>query len=89
MRIGIVLVWVALSAVLPACSRFDGLAFREDTRVDVVAPTDRAHVRLPVTVRWKSTTDAYAYGVYVDRAPQPPGERLAWWDRKRKEPGHK
>ncbi len=75
------LVWVVLVAALPACDRFDGLAFREDTRVDIVSPTDRAHVTLPITVRWTSLAPGRVFGVFVDRAPQPPGEPLSWFAR--------
>ena len=72
------LVWVVLVAALPACDRFDGLAFREDNRVDIISPTDRAHVKLPMTVRWTSRASGRSFGVFVDRAPQPPGEPLSW-----------
>jgi hypothetical protein len=68
-------------AVLPACSRLDGLAFREDTRVDVVAPHDRAKVALPITVRWTSRAPVHLFGVFVDRSPMPPGKTLDWFAR--------
>ena len=80
-RVGVACLWVVLAAVLPGCDRFHGLAFREDNRVDVVAPSDRAHVTLPITVRWTSSAPARSFGVYVDRAPQPPGKALAWFAR--------
>jgi hypothetical protein len=75
-----VISWLCL-LVLPACSRLDGLAFREDTRVDVVTPRDRAKVTLPVTVRWASKATVPRYGVFVDRSPMPPGKRLDWFAR--------
>jgi hypothetical protein len=71
---------LALTA-LPACGRLDGLAFREDTRVEMIAPPDRAEVTLPVTVRWTSRAPVRRFGVFVDRAPQPPGKPVAWFAR--------
>jgi hypothetical protein len=59
------------------------LAFRQDDRLRFLTPDDRAEVTLPVTVRW-SVEDfevgpgAGSFGVFVDRAPQPPGKPLAW-----------
>lgn len=67
-----------------------GLNFVKDERVEIVAPGDRAKVPLPVTVRWEvrdfevtgpdgsSRSDAGYFGVYVDRAPQPPQQTQAW-----------
>lgn len=53
-----------------------GLSFRQDDRVDVVAPEDRSEVSLPLTVRW--TTEGLApdtrFGVAVDTTPPRPGE---------------
>ena len=66
----------------PGCA-VRGLEFVEDTRVDIVAPKDRAEVRLPVTLRW--TVEDFevgpgqgSFGVLVDRAPPRPGKTLAW-----------
>lgn len=75
---------LALAGVLvtSACA-FDGLAFVQDTRLAISAPTPRETVELPVTVTWETTEDVLppggAYGVYVDGRPQPPGEPLSWF----------
>ncbi len=58
-----------------------GLAFREDTRVDIVEPADREVVALPVTVRWTVRDFGGSFAVVVDGAPQPPGEPLGWFAR--------
>lgn len=75
-------------AVLPSCG-VNGLDFFQDDRIQVTSPGDRASVTLPLTVRWEVTDfevtgphddardDAGYFGVYVDRAPQPPGETQA------------
>ena len=67
-----------------------GLAFVQDKRVDVVAPKSHSTVRLPVTIRWtvhdfrvtgpshSSNPDAGYFGVFVDRAPVPPGKPLSY-----------
>jgi hypothetical protein len=60
----------------------DGLSFVRDESVEIVAPQDRSKVRLPFDVRW--TADEVgngSFGVFVDRAPQPPDETLAWFAR--------
>ena len=66
-----------LSALAPACG-VEGLNFVQDDRVTITAPRDRAEVRLPVTIRWKAEDFDGTYAVFVDRAPVPPGETLAW-----------
>ena len=55
-----------------------------------VTPGDRAEVRLPVTIEWtvsdfdvtgpdgSARRDAGSFGVYIDRTPQPPGEKQEW-----------
>jgi hypothetical protein len=73
-------VLVALVALLPACG-LHGLSFVQDDRVSIISPDDRAEVDLPLTVRW--TVEDFdrktgSFGVFVDRAPQPPGRTLAW-----------
>ncbi len=80
---------VALLFVLPSCG-VSGLNFEQDERLTITAPDDRAEIRLPFTVTWDVTDfevtgpdgagrdDAGYFGVYVDRAPQPPGKTQAW-----------
>jgi hypothetical protein len=68
---------LAMVALAPACG-VQGLSFVQDGRVKIVAPGDRAEVRLPVTVRWTSRDFDGTYAVFVDRAPVPPGRTLAW-----------
>lgn len=67
-----------------------GLNFKDDKRLEFLAPGDRAEVRLPVTISWTVTDfeltgadgsnrrDAGSFGVYIDRTPQPPGEHQTW-----------
>jgi len=74
-----------LALLFPACA-VHGLNFRQDKRLTIITPKDRAKVRLPVTIQWtlydfritgpdsEDRRDAGYFGVYVDRAPQPPGE---------------
>ena len=78
--------------LLPACG-INGLSFRQDERVTIVFPQDRARVTLPFTVDWEVTEfqvvgetgstdpDQGYFGVIIDRDPQPPGETLAWFAR--------
>ena len=80
---------VAFAAILPACS-VRGLNLIQDTRLTITDPGDRERVRLPVTIRWtirdfqitgrngKVAPDAGYFGVFVDRAPQPPGRTQEW-----------
>jgi hypothetical protein len=80
---------VVLLFLLPSCG-VTGLNFEQDERLSITAPADRAEVRLPLTVTWDVTDfevtgrdgarrdDAGYFGVYVDRAPQPPGKTQAW-----------
>lgn len=81
-----------LALALPACG-VSGLNFRQDERVEITAPGDRAEVSLPVTVTWRvrdfevtgpdgrDRPDAGYFGVFVDRAPQPPDKTQAWLTR--------
>lgn len=82
--------WAALVVISLTSCGTSGLAFKTDERVKIVSPSDRAEVTLPLTVRWTvedfqltgptktAKPDAGYFGVFVDRAPQPPGERLSW-----------
>jgi hypothetical protein len=80
---------MAVLLALPACGT-SGLNFREDKRLTIMSPRDRAKVRLPVTVTWRvrdfdvsgrdgqRRPDSGYFGIYVDRAPQPPQRTQAW-----------
>jgi hypothetical protein len=75
-----VLAVAAAVASLSGCA-VSGLAFREDERVDIVTPEDRAEVALPVTISWTSEVEAGGgegpyYAVFVDRSPIRPGQSL-------------
>lgn len=81
--------FVLIATLASACGT-SGLNFRKDERVTITEPQDRAKVRLPLTVTWTSRDfdvtgrdgskrpDAGYFGVYVDRAPQPPEKTQAW-----------
>lgn len=81
----------AAALALPACST--RVAFKQDHRVDIQFPKSRQKVTLPMTVRWTAhdfavtgpTSTARAgsgyFAVFVDRSPQPPGEKLTWFAR--------
>jgi hypothetical protein len=87
LRVCALLLGLALlaSACLP-----HGLAFVQDKRLEVVAPDSHSTVHLPVTIRWRvhgfritghdgeDSPDAGYFGVFVDRAPVPPGKPLSW-----------
>ena len=76
---------VGIALTFPACS-LSGLNFKQDDRLTIVAPEERAKIRFPLTVRWRVSDfeitgrdgsrrpDAGYFGVYIDRAPQAPGE---------------
>jgi hypothetical protein len=67
-----------------------GLNFSDDKRLSFVTPADREEVRLPVTIEWtvrdfdvtgpdgSARRDAGSFGLYIDRTPQPPGEKQTW-----------
>ena len=79
-----------VAALAPGCA-VDGLAFRVDDRLDVVSPRDREVVSLPVRIEWEITDfevtgptpssepESGFFGVFVDRAPQPPGQTIEWF----------
>lgn len=76
-RLASVLVLLVLSA---GCS-LSGLAFRQDDRVDILHPLDRATVGLPIELRWHSEVEPRSSGgpyfaVFVDREPIAPGDHL-------------
>jgi hypothetical protein len=80
---------VGLALLASSCAT-GGLAFVQDKRLEITAPRGHDKVTLPVTVRWRVTDfrvtgkdgrserDAGYFGVFVDRAPVPPGKTLAW-----------
>lgn len=79
-RVRILLPAVLALVSLAACGT-SGLAFAGDERVKVVTPSDRAKVRLPVHIQWRTpgltrTADGPYFAVFVDRAPVKPGESL-------------
>ena len=62
----------------------------QDKRLDIVAPPSHSTVSLPFTIRWQvngfritgpdggTNPNAGYFGVFVDRAPVPPGKPLSW-----------
>lgn len=77
-----------LALLVSSCS--SGLAFRQDKRLEITSPPSQSQVTLPVTVSWTvegfritgpdgSSDPATGYfGVFVDRAPVPPGKTVSW-----------
>jgi hypothetical protein len=80
---------VAAALLASSCS-VRGLDFKKDERIEIVSPSDREKVALPVTVSWTARDfdvtgrdgaaheDAGYFGIYVDRSPQPPSETQDW-----------
>lgn len=78
--------------VSTAC-RVNDLSFRQDNRVEIVSPEDRATVALPFELRWTVSdfdvvgADGSAskrkgyFGVLLDVSPMPPGESLDYFAR--------
>jgi hypothetical protein len=71
---------VVAAAWLPGCG-VSGLSFVQDERVTITAPEDRSEIDLPFTVRWDARDFDGTFGVFVDRAPVPPGHTLEWLGR--------
>lgn len=74
---------MALGAVLLFCPTLSGcatqgLAFRTDDRVDIVAPDRGDLVELPLTLEWTARDVDGSFAVFVDQAPMPPGKPLSW-----------
>jgi hypothetical protein len=79
---------VGLALLASSCA--NGLAFVQDRRLEFVSPSAHKKVTLPLTIRWTiggfrvtgpdGSTDPNAgyFGVFVDRAPVPPGKPLSW-----------
>lgn len=75
-------------ALLGTACRTRDLAFRTDDRVEIVRPTHREHVTVPVAVKWTADsttvtprTEPGRYAIFLDRAPMPPGKNLRWLGR--------
>jgi hypothetical protein len=85
MRLAAVLLLFATSA----CG-VHGLDLKTDKRLTFISPKDRAKVTLPLTISWRvhgftvtgpdgsQRSDAGYFGVYLDRAPQPPNRSQSW-----------
>ncbi len=81
---------VAIALLATTACGVRGLDFKTDKRLAFSAPRDRAQTSLPVTISWnvrdfdvtgrdgERRSDAGYFGIYVDRAPQPPQETQAW-----------
>ncbi len=75
--------------IAASCST-QGLNFKEDRRVTITSPRERAQVRFPFTVEWevrgfritgpdgRDRPNSGYFGFFLDRAPQPPGKGFAW-----------
>lgn len=72
---------LVLLAASTGC-RTEGLQFREDRGIQIVAPADRAEVNLPIVVKWKVQHSNPRFGVFINVVPQPPGEGLEYFFRK-------
>lgn len=81
MKRGFTAVLLMVLIVSVAC-RTEGLQFREDRRIQIVAPQDRAEVRLPIVVQWTAKHSSPRFGVFVNVIPQPPGKGLEYFFRK-------
>jgi hypothetical protein len=70
---------VVLALALSSCG-YSGLAFKEDSRVSILEPSDREEVRAPITLDWEATDLApgTTFAVFIDRSPPPPGRSVAW-----------
>jgi hypothetical protein len=74
---------LAAAAVLLTSCGGSHYAFKQDKRIDIVAPADRAKVRLPIDIRWRtnglpvSPAAGPFFAVFVDREPTRPGQSLA------------
>jgi hypothetical protein len=70
------LIVAALVAATASACVSDGLAFRIDERVTIVAPEEREQVTLPLTIDWEVEDFDGTFAVFVDRAPIAPGDPL-------------
>jgi hypothetical protein len=79
----------ALAFATTACIAH-GLAFVKSNQLQIISPKSHTLVKTPVTVRWevhdfritghdgRSNPNAGYFGVFVDRAPVPPGKPLSY-----------
>lgn len=89
MRRSIGLVAAILLVLVASGCQVEGLAFKRDERVEIVAPGYRETVSQPVTIDWDVTDETLAaqvgddiqFGVFVDVDPQPPGASLDYFGR--------
>lgn len=77
MRRGVVL---ALCLLLGGCS-FDGLAFRDDTRLRILNIPDRSTIEIPYELRFEfdgtlPAEGVASFAVLIDWTPPPPGQTL-------------
>jgi hypothetical protein len=82
--------FAVLASLLSGCGNYHHLSFRQDKRLDIVAPADRSSVHLPVTVRWRISDflvtgptgragpDQGYFALFVDRTPVPGGQTLGY-----------
>lgn len=75
MRVGYAIAVVA-AVGLSGCG--SGLQFRNDHRIRLVSPPERADVTLPLLVSWEVDAGSRRerFAVFVDRSPMGPGEDL-------------
>ena len=69
----------AVVATVSTSACTDGLAFRQDDRLRIVAPLDGELVGEPVLVEWRMQprpATVKGFLVFIDRAPQPPGKTV-------------
>lgn len=76
MRLRLALGAALVSLVAVSACGTSGLAFKQDKRVDIVAPRDRAKVKLPVEISWTAKNVNEGFAVLVDQAPPRPGRTL-------------
>lgn len=85
------LLGATLACLLLSGCALQGLSFRVDDRVKIVSPSDREKVPFPIKIDWEVTEfsvtgqtggsdpDSGYFGVFLDRAPQPPGQTVKWF----------